>query len=98
MGALQELTSATVVQAMPGNAAADMNGETIVLAAESGQYFGLEGIGADIWALIQQPIAMEAICKNILSEYDVAPDKCRADVDLFLRELLEIGIVETQEL
>ena len=68
--------------------------QIIVADMRSGDYLGLDGAGARVWELIGSRAARGAILKRLSSEYDVAADVLRRDVDQFLHDLLKRGLIE----
>ena len=67
----------------------DVDGETVMLSIERGEYFGLGGIGGHIWQLLAEPVTVDEICQSVVAEFDVDADTCRADVSALLMELLD---------
>ncbi|MEZ4867911.1 MAG: lasso peptide biosynthesis PqqD family chaperone [Caldilineaceae bacterium] len=94
MNDLDKLTLTTVIHATPDHVASDLDGETIVLNAESGQYYGLEGVGRHIWERIQQPVPIQELCMEIQKEYGVTLSECKADVLSFAHELLQENLIK----
>jgi hypothetical protein len=88
------LTKATSICAILDHVSSDLDGETIVLNLASGHYFGLEGVGGDVWELLQQPITLQEICTEILQRYDVEPSACENDVTALITELISEGLVK----
>jgi len=84
----------TAICATPDQVSSDLNGETIILNLASGQYFGLEGVGNDVWELLQKPTTIQAICAEIQERYDVEAQACAADVTTLIAELLDEGLAE----
>ena len=60
---------------------ADMDGDTVMMSIEQGEYFGLGGVGSRIWALLEQPVLQATIVFTICSEFDVDEATCQADVN-----------------
>jgi hypothetical protein len=89
-----ELTDETVVVASGDHVAEDVGDETIVLSLDTGEYYGLSGVGGRIWDLLQSPTTGKEILNVIGKEYDVDPDRCRADVMDFLDTLAEEELVD----
>ena len=71
-----------------------LDDQVIVADMRSGDYLGLDGAGARAWELIGSRAARGAILKRLSTEYDVAPDVLRRDVDQFLQDLLRRGLIE----
>ncbi len=82
----------TVIRATPSAVAADLNGEMIIMDVESGQYFGLEGIGADVWSIIERPTSIKVICDAIVAKYEVSREVCQADIFALIEELNGLGL------
>jgi hypothetical protein len=75
--------------------ASDLAGETVLLSLKTARYYGLVDVGARIWSLVQkEPVRVSAICETISREYDVALERCEADVVKFLEELSSNGLIE----
>ena len=72
---------------------AKVGDELVMMSAEKGNYIGLSEVGARIWELIDTPQEIDAVCAQLLSEYEVSPDTCRAEVESFLNELVQHGAV-----
>lgn len=79
-------------QRNPDLIAADMNGEVVMMNLERGAYFGLDGVGSRIWALIESAVAPDEIVAALTAEYAVDAETCKADVERFLAELIENGL------
>lgn len=73
--------------------AAKVGDELVMMSAEKGNYIGLSEVGARIWDLIESPMDVDALCSELQSEYDVAPDTCRTEVETFLNELVRHGAI-----
>lgn len=88
------LTEHSTVVATRESASCDLAGEAAILNLKSGVYYGLNAVGARIWSLIQEPRAVSDIRDTILSEYDVEPDRLRADLLAWLQQMADAGLVE----
>jgi hypothetical protein len=82
------------VQRTTEQIACDMDGEVVVLDLKSGIYYGLDTVGARIWNLIEQPMALAAIREVIMSEYDVSQADCDRDIMAFVQKMREVGLVD----
>ena len=67
--------------------------ETVILDLASGTYFGLDPVGARIWALMAEGRALSEICETMLEEYEVEREQLEADVLRLAAELSERGLV-----
>jgi hypothetical protein len=69
-----------------------LGAEAIVLDLEGGSYFGLDEIGARIWALIETQ-DLEGASRALAEEYDVSIGDARRDVVGFAQTLIDRGLL-----
>ena len=65
----------------------ELEGEAIILNLESGTYFGLDSVGTRIWALLQEDGSLRRIFELLEQEYDVEPERLKADILRLVEEL-----------
>jgi Coenzyme PQQ synthesis protein D (PqqD) len=70
-----------------------IDGETILIHLGSGTYYSLDGVGADVWAMLQADLAEEELLAGLCASYDVPADTARAAVTPLLDELLAEDLV-----
>lgn len=87
--AKQSFDDDTVVRRSDTQLSSEMDGETIIMHTGSGSYFTLDPVGTAIWSRIENSVAVGALCKTLMDEYDVDEDTCRRDVVAFLDNLAE---------
>ena len=73
--------------------AAEMDGDVVMLSIENGQYYGLTGIAPRIWELLETPHSVYQLLVDLLQHYDVAEDVLRADLDGFLTDMQQNGLL-----
>lgn len=73
--------------------AAEMDGDVVMLSIENGQYYGLTGIAPRIWELLETPHSVDQLLVDLLQHYDVAEDVLRADLDGFLTDMQQNGLL-----
>ena len=74
-----------------------MDDQVIVADMRSGHYFGLDGIAARMWELIEKhSLSPDAVVERLHSEYDVSVEVLRQDIGELLRDLLRRGLVEKE--
>lgn len=76
-----------------GKLSTELDGETVILDMESGQYVGLDIIGTRIWDLIENKISVQGLVEVLVEEYDVERHDCLQDVQHFLSELAGNGLI-----
>ena len=66
-------------------------------ALEFNGIIALNSISAEIWKLLQENADREKILSCILDEYDVTEEIAAADLDDFLGQLQQLGILDASE-
>ena len=70
--------------------------ELVALNLETSFYYGVDGIGTEIWRLlIDENLTIAGACGKLLEEYDVVEDTCRREVRTFVEQLLDAKLLET---
>ena len=67
--------------------------EAVILDLRDGIYYGLEGVGARMWSLLQRPTSLRALRDAVVAEYDVEPARCLTDIRELCAELLRRGLI-----
>ena len=88
-----ELPPTALLVRHPDMIAAEMDGETVMMSIERGEYFGLGGVGSRVWELLDQPTTLAQLTQVICTEYEVDAATCRGDLQKFLADLLDNGLV-----
>jgi hypothetical protein len=71
--------------------------EIVLLALDSGVYFGLEGVGVRVWELLAGGArSARGIWSTVISEYDVDPERCWEDIRRFLEEMCSRGLIRIE--
>ena len=88
--AIPEINSATVVQRNEGKFLANALGDEIVMMdIDSGDYLGINPVGADIWNLLTEPLSVDALIERLQGIYNVDAEQCTTEVKAFLSKMLE---------
>jgi hypothetical protein len=77
--------------------AADLGGELAILNVNTGIYFGLDEVGARVWALLGKNPTVQEIRDVILDEYAVDTARCESDLVRLLTELDKHGLIEISQ-
>lgn len=83
----------TRVVASPDQVSADLEGEAVILGMRDGIYYGLDGVGATIWALVQEGSTIAALVERIIADYEVTAEVATADLLVLLHDLHARGLV-----
>ena len=68
----------------------------VLLHLDSTQYHGVNEVGAAIWELTETDVAFGDLVSALRGRLDDPPADLEGDVESFLRELEERGLVELQ--
>src|SRR5688500_2479161 len=62
--------------------------ETVLLDLDSEEFFGLDGVGARVFELLEGPRRLDDVVDALLTEYEVDRDTLTADVSDLVSELV----------
>ena len=66
---------------------ASMDGETLMLDAEAGVYYGLDPVGAQIWEHLASPVTIPELVRRLVKSYEVDAECCTRDVANLIEQL-----------
>ena len=89
------LNPQTLVQRTEAQVSTAVEGETILLQIESGNYFSLNEVAAFVWQELDQPRTVAHLCERLLSEYDSEPEDCFNDLLALLEMWESEGMIKT---
>jgi hypothetical protein len=92
----KKISTETIISQIEEIVASDIDGETVMMSVENGEYYGLDNIGSRIWELIQKPIKVSDLIDTLLERFDVDRETCEKDVLTFLNELNDDKILEVE--
>ncbi len=73
-----------------------IQGEVIVIHLETGSYYSLRDVGAEIWNAIEQGTTVGEIAHRLSLRYDAAPERIESDVSRLLDELAKEELVVSE--
>jgi hypothetical protein len=68
--------------------------EAVVVRQKEAEVMALNAVGARVLELIDADKTLRQVIETMASEYDVAPEELARDVELFVAEMRDAGIVE----
>ena len=83
----------TVVERNHEIDASDLDGEKVMMDLEKGQYFMLNGVGGDVWDLIEKPMSVQGIVEELMKQYEVSHEECESTVKDFLHNMHHANLV-----
>ena len=88
------LDASSIVRRSDRQVSCDLNGEAAILQLDQAVYFGLKGVGAHVWARLEQPQSIADLRRSVCAEFEIEASRCEADLLDFLSELQRAGLVE----
>ncbi len=70
-----------------------IEGEAVILSLDTKAFRGLNAVGSRVWELIDGRRSVDEIVGVIVREFDVTRERAAGDVQAFVRELLDKGLV-----
>jgi hypothetical protein len=68
-----------------------------MMSLAQGMYFGLEGAGPRIWALLERPRSAGELSRALQEEYEVDAATCLHDTCEFLETLRQAQLIRVQD-
>jgi pyrroloquinoline quinone biosynthesis protein D len=72
---------------------ADIDEEIVVMRLDNGEFFSLSGTSAEVWRLIDGSRDRRALIAALVGDFDADETRIAADVDAFLAQLRETGLL-----
>ncbi|MDX1513448.1 MAG: PqqD family protein [Gammaproteobacteria bacterium] len=71
----------------------ELDGEAVLLNLDNENYYGLDQVGARMWALVTTSESVQAAYEYLAKEYDVDADTLRRDLEALINKWLGQGLV-----
>lgn len=88
------LTLDTPVTLIDDLLSSTLGDEKIILDLTTGTYYGLDGVGARVWGLLEESRTGREICNQLEAEYDVDRSTLETDVLRLLRRFEDEGFLQ----
>ena len=75
----------------------DLPKEGVLLNLETGEYFGLDEVGMDMWKALGAHGTVEAARAALLEQYEVPEDVLGRDLDAFVAQLCDRQLVRLSD-
>ena len=72
---------------------APVDQEIVLLNMKGNNYISLDAIGRRIWELLETPVVVDELCRQLGMEFDGTQEQIKTDVLSFLNELEGEGLV-----
>lgn len=90
MQSIDETTRVVRNQDIPSG---EIDGELVALDLDRGECFGMDQVGSAIWSLAAEPVTVGAIVDSLTERFDVERERCLADLQPFVGDLIEEGLL-----
>jgi Coenzyme PQQ synthesis protein D (PqqD) len=87
------LTKDVVIAQGEGQVSTVVDGKAVLMNVDNGKYYCMDDIATRIWALIETPTAVGAVCDQLIQVFDVDRATCEANVLVLLNRLLENSLI-----
>jgi hypothetical protein len=87
------IDSQTLISRSTGLLVAPVHDETVMMAIESGNYYGLDDIGSEIWRRLESPSTFAALVDGLAADYDADRAVIAEDVRKLLAVMAEHHVV-----
>jgi hypothetical protein len=84
----------SIVSVAADQVSCELEGEAAILNLKSGAYHGLDPIGATVWNLLANPIAVHQIVDAMIAQYEVTRPRCERDLLALLVKLDQRGLIQ----
>jgi hypothetical protein len=74
-----------------------LHDELVIMDIDKGKYFSMNPVATYIWDLLEAPIGLENLCLKLMEDYEVAADQCQTDTQVYLDDMLKLGLITVTE-
>ncbi len=89
-----DLSTSTLLQRNPDMVAANLDGDLVMMNEKLGRYYGISGVGARAWELLETPASIDDLVSAICKEYEIDADTCQQDIIRFAQDLMKVDLIE----
>jgi len=88
------ITPQTTISRKEDIVVAALDGKTVMMSLNNGEYYGLDEVASAIWNGVEQPVTVSELVSRLAKEYKVSLEQCQADVLEFLENLYNKQLIE----
>lgn len=74
-----------------------IDGETVIVNLDSGNYYSLDNVGGEVWEYIVQNVPMPRIIELVASQYTVAREEIEAALNQFMDDIQRENLIVINE-
>ena len=89
-----QLSDSARVQRITSILSSEVDGELVLMNIDSGQYYGLDNVGAAIWHNLENEVQLSELYRDLAREYDADIATIERDVRPWLQLLADENLIE----
>lgn len=70
-----------------------LGADLVMMNLKTGDYLGLNEVGADIWDFLKNPLTVDYLINNLLQQYEVSRELCEQQTLDCLNKMVEEGMI-----
>ena len=90
------ITADSLICRSQSHVSTEIDGETVLLSIDRGNYYGMNKSLSAIWKWIEEPTRVSEIFRRMTETYEVEEETCERDVMKTLNELQGEGLIEVR--
>jgi hypothetical protein len=91
---MSSITTETIIsRRKDGLLVSELGNEMVMMDIESGNYIGLNETGRAIWEMIEEPVKVDDLIKQLTTKYEISYEECSADTLEYLNKMDEQRIL-----
>lgn len=90
---MSDLLPTTLISRVEGLLATEVDGETVLMHIERGQYYGLASTAHTIWLLLEEPQTFERLCSALQLKYAGPPEVISTETRRFIEKMTAEALV-----
>ena len=92
----ESIRASSIVVVAKEQVSCPLGEESAILNLKNSVYYGLDPVGARVWALLQRPRSVGELRDTLLSEYEVEAGRCEQDLLSLLESMRSEGLIEVR--
>jgi hypothetical protein len=72
----------------------EVDGEWVIMHADQYTITKLNEVGGLIWSRLEREQTPDGLADSVLEVYDITKEEALQDVEAFLRQLLQVGLID----
>lgn len=90
------LSADTQLARSPDVLEAVVEGETVLMSVERGNYYGLAATAHEVWQRLAEPALFGTLCAGLAADYDAPLDRIAMDVEPFVEQMIAEGLIRAE--